>query len=189
MPRSRKTGGNKNLAQAQGPTLEPDSMSKATEVLSAQTSAQDFLAYSEDVLKRMQYRYCEKEDSAALLEAVKWCFEFNIEAPAWVRVNFNRSLMKFWNFKAATLDDAFGVKRSKDPRTVAAGKRAVTLTGEITRYIWDEQAKRTSLTEEFFEDVGKEFNIGKSKVKEYWRAGQAAFGIPSKRPRTKKRGI
>lgn len=132
----------------------------------------------------MRKRY-EGGDKGALLEAVNQILIFREEAPEWVLSYFNSSLTRFWRYEAVSLDEAFGVARSKDPRSIAAGKRSVKLIGEVTQHIWAEQTAGKKLNEDFFEQVGEKFFIGKTMVKKYWRIGNAAWGFQPKRRRIK----
>ena len=135
-----------------------------------------FTEHAAAVLARLQKRY-DTGDKDALLEALKWCLSFNILAPDWVRAHFNGAVMRYWLYEVETLDEAFGVERSKDPRSVAAGRRASRLISEIWQHIWTQIDSGKSRDDEFFAAVGRKFGISKTKVKEYWRLGNAAFGL------------
>ena len=138
-----------------------------------------FAEHAAEVMAHMHKRY-EAGDKAALLDALRWCLAFNVLAPDWVRAHVNSALIRYLLYEAATLDEAFSVVRSKDPRSLAAGRRAVKLIGEVTMYISSQQKAGSKLDDEFFAAVGRKFGIGKTTVKEYWRKGREAFSFPTR---------
>jgi hypothetical protein len=157
---------------------KPPSAGKAVTV--AATGLSQFEKHSAETLEYLRKRYDKgKGDKNALLLALSFCLSFNILPPSWVQAYTNRALKRFWIYEDDSLDKAFGVERSKDPRSVAAGRRATRLSAEVTADIWSRQDAGAPLDDELFEAVGKEYGLGKTKVKEYWKRGRAAFGNPS----------
>lgn len=137
------------------------------------------------VIEGLRRRY-DRGDSDALLQALRLCLAFEVLPPEWVRAQVMNAIMRFWTYEAVTLDEAFGVKRSTDPRTITTERMNVKRIGELTQYIWGEQVKGASLNEEFFAEVGQRFGINKGRAIELWNRGRAAWGITTKRPKMKR---
>lgn len=106
----------------------------------------------------------------ALLRALTVCLAFRYPLPEWVRAGAYAALNRYRRYEAATLDEAFGVKRSQDPRSIASKRRAYKIASKVCIHIFTQsRVFGKSLNEEFFEEVGKKFGISKTRVKEYWR--------------------
>jgi len=148
------------------------------------TARAKFDEHAARVLEHFRLRY-EAGNKAALLGALHWCLGMRVMVPDWVAAHINQALRRWESYETLTLDEALGIKRTTDPRKIAAERRAPKIIGELWMHIWSEIDAGASRNEEFFEKVGKKFGISKTRAKEYWRRGNGAFGTepPEKKPK------
>jgi len=152
--------------------------------------SESFAKLRDEMLSRYERRY-KAGDAEALLEALRWCFGMDTPPPDWVRVRVNEALMRYWMFEAVTLDAAFGVKRSKDKRTLEHGRERVTHVEKVTFAVLKAHRRGSSLNDALFQRIGTRLGLSRSRVIEYWNEGKRLFGplVERKRPSRRRRSL
>lgn len=110
--------------------------------------------------------WCHKRydagDRSALLDAVEVLGSF---FPAWVREGFVEAWTRYRQYDVQTLDQAFGIKRSKGLHLDKARDREL-LRPQIVFGVYCLHAKGVPLDQGLFERVGRELRISTGQVAE-----------------------
>jgi hypothetical protein len=121
----------------------------------------------------------EPVGSSSLMEAIAVCGSADIPLPRWAADAFSKAIRRVFSAEIATWDEAFG--RPWPKRTdFSALRRHMGMMQEIFLRVrtLHEDGDR-AIDEELFEDVGKEFKIGRSLCsKLYYQEKRRLGGLP-----------
>jgi hypothetical protein len=112
-------------------------------------------------------------DKNALFQAIRECGRQNIPMPEWTVNAFFAATNRWYRMDVKTLDDAFGIEWPKGKRFDAA-KRNQNLSYAVYRRCFElsnpelPPETRRRRDNQLFEDVGKEFGIGKTLASRYF---------------------
>ena len=126
-----------------------------------------------------RHKELERDGSLALFEAIAFCGRTNIVIPTWAATAFNDGFHRVLWAEVATWDEAFD--RPWPPRTDRSAVRRHTriMTEIYLRVRTLHEGGDRAIDEELFEDVGKEFKIGRSLCsKLYYQERRRLGGLP-----------
>lgn len=110
-----------------------------------------------------------KGDKKAILEAVLACVANDLPIPAWCAKAFEEAFLEVRSYKARSWDDVFGAPHPKGTN-LAAKRKKHEKAFEVYERIKNirERSPSTPIDACLFEEVGKEFNLGKTLTEEYY---------------------
>jgi hypothetical protein len=126
----------------------------------------------------------EAGDRNALIQAIRRCFQCGVVAPEWVVTAFFRATNKWYQMDAKSLDDALGVAWPKG-KSVAAAKKRRRLKFAVFNEINKARARGRAVDEELYQEIGRQFGIGKTLVKVYDHAARTQMGTSPRKRRRK----
>ena len=110
-------------------------------------------------------------DNNALIKAIRHCGNEKLVMPEWVVDGFFKATNDIYGLKVKSLDEAFGMSWPKGKQFPAAKKAHEIGVSVYSRV--RELSQSMPIDEFLFEMVGEEFNIGKTKVSEYYYSNKA----------------
>jgi hypothetical protein len=128
------------------------------------------------VLDQLRRRF-EAGDANAPLQALHWCLGFNESPPGWVRAYAIVALQRYWSWEAESLDAAFGVKRSTDPRTLRAQRKAPKLRGLVAERVLKARAAGRGIDADLFEEIARDLGISTTNTRQHWATVRKAMGF------------
>jgi hypothetical protein len=124
--------------------------------------------------------YFEAGDKYALLRAIRFCLNQKIVAPAWIVTAFFRATNKWYQMDVKTLDAALGVEWPKG-KSMAAAKKRRKLQNAVYCAVSETRQRDPDrpIDDLLFEDVGKQFSVGKTLAKDYYRSAREFWERPT----------
>ena len=105
-------------------------------------------------------------DKISLLYVISVCANGNLKIPEWAKNEINEALRKLRKYEVRTLDEAFNIKKEKGH--LNALKKRSTIGPAIYERVIRLHAIKKPIDSQLFEEVGKEFNIGKTLASQYY---------------------
>ncbi len=119
----------------------------------------------------------EKGRGSALISAMRWCANQQLVMPEWVVKAFSRATNDWYNYRAKTLDEAFGVQLPKGTH-IAALRKKRDLKHRVHAEIMALRTKGRPINKTLFREVGSHYGIGATLCEEYYRSAAAASALP-----------
>ena len=116
------------------------------------------------------HRQFRAKNERALLDAVDFCARAGMAMPPWLANAFCRRYMKWHQFEAKSLDEAFKVERPKRMQTKKAERREKLKLQVVLEVLRIQSEKRVPLDNTLFERVGEKLGIKRAHVAKMWGA-------------------
>lgn len=125
-----------------------------------------FVAAANQRLEAERLKFASGEQMA-LFAAIRICAAHEMVLVDWVAEAFISRYDAVLNFRSKSWDDAFG-KPYKKGLNLASARKKRTIAPAVGLEIVNRRMRGAVIDEALFEEVGKQFNIGKTLCSEYW---------------------
>lgn len=120
--------------------------------------------------------YDKTENGYFVLVALSFCIQNGILIPDWAGWAFHKHWYRWIRYEVRTLDEAFNCQWPKGKHLDAA-RRKRELSLFVHERIKELNRQGQPIDQDLFEQVGKEFEISRERVREYYNYTQKFFPI------------
>jgi len=127
-----------------------------------------------DYLLNEAYRRYIKGNKESLLEAIYYCAVCNVVMPDWVASGYVNGYENYFHHKEKDLGSSFGVIRRNNYRQNAERKKTIWRYWSYLK-VKGGQSSGSKINTRLFNEIGNEFGIGGSLVRDYYYEMEKEF--------------